>query len=325
MSKRKGVLKEVDRVEILALIDNYVDVLLGSTDIVTRPPRTKGEELPTDALLAEHGLSLLITVSEGDKKHTILFDTGHSRIGVMHNIEMLEVDLNEIEGIVLSHAHMDHTGSLRPLLEKMSKPVPLVVHPYVFTSPRYIMRQDGGMERFPRTLVRTELEKQGVKLLEAGGPTPLAEGMILVTGEVERSTDFEKGMPNAYVEKDGALVQDPVSDDQALVIHLRDKGLVVIGGCCHTGIVNTILHARKISGIEKIHAVLGGFHLSGPLYETVIDETIKAIREMRPEVIVPMHCTGWTAIERFSEEFPSAFILNSVGSKYTFLSSRFSG
>ncbi|MBU2497839.1 MAG: MBL fold metallo-hydrolase [Proteobacteria bacterium] len=325
MKKREGVLKEVDRVEILTLIDNYVDLLLESTDIVTRPARTKEEELPRDTLLAEHGLSLLITVSEGKKRHTILMDTGHSAIGVLHNIERLEVDVSAIEGIVMSHAHMDHTGSLYPLLEKMSGPVPMVVHPYAFTFPRYVKRKDGRLERFPRTLVRSELEKQGVKIVEAKGPTPLAEGMILVTGEVERRTAFEKGMPNAFVEKDGALKQDPVSDDQALVIHLRDKGLVVIGGCSHAGIVNTILHAKKISGIDKVHAVLGGFHLTGPLYEPIIEETIKAIREMRPEVVVPMHCTGWNAIERFSEEFPSAFILNSVGSKYTFLSSQFSG
>ncbi|MFH1123258.1 MAG: MBL fold metallo-hydrolase [Pseudomonadota bacterium] len=325
MKKREGVLKEVDRVEILTLIDNYVDFLLESTDIVTRPARTKEEELPRDTLLAEHGLSLLITVSEGQKRHTILMDTGHSPIGVLHNIERLEVDLSAIEGIVMSHSHMDHTGSLYPLLEKMSGPVPMVVHPYAFTFPRYVKRKDGRLERFPRTLVRSELEKRGVKIVEAKGPTPLAEGMILVTGEVDRSTGFEKGMPNAYVEKDGALEQDPISDDQALVIHLRDKGLVVIGGCSHAGIANTILHAKKISGIDKVHAVLGGFHLSGPLYEPIIEETIKAIREMRPEVVVPMHCTGWTAIGRFSEEFPSAFILNSVGSKYTFLSSRFSG
>ena len=325
MNRSKGLLKEAERVEILTLIDNYVDVLLESTDVVTRPPRTKGEELPTDALLAEHGLSLLVTVSDGDEAHTILFDTGHSRIGVMHNIDMLGVDLDRVEAIVLSHAHMDHTGSLQPLLERMARPVPLVVHPYAFRFPRYIQRKDGAMERFPRTLVRESLEKQGVELLEAKGPTSLAEGMILVTGEVERRTKFEKGMPNAYVEEKGALKQDPVSDDQALVIHLRDKGLVVIGGCSHKGIVNTVLHARKISGVEQIHAILGGFHLSGPLYETVVEETIKVIREMRPEVIVPMHCTGWGAMERFSEEFPSAFVLNSVGSTFTLPASRLPG
>jgi 7,8-dihydropterin-6-yl-methyl-4-(beta-D-ribofuranosyl)aminobenzene 5'-phosphate synthase len=139
--------------------------------------------------------------------------------------------------------------------------------------------------------------------------------MILVTGEVERATGFEKGLPNASLERDGKLEPDAIRDDQALVVNLKDKGLVVISGCAHSGIINTVLYAKKITGVDRIHAVLGGFHLSGPVVEPVIEETITEFKKIKPEVIIPMHCTGWEAIKRFSQAFPSSFILNSVGTK----------
>jgi 7,8-dihydropterin-6-yl-methyl-4-(beta-D-ribofuranosyl)aminobenzene 5'-phosphate synthase len=128
--------KEVDRVEILTLVDNYVDVLLEGTDFVTRPRLAEGDEIPLDTFLAEHGLSLLVTVHKAENSHTILFDTGYTNIGAHHNMAQLGVNVDEIEAIVLSHAHMDHTGSLHTILESMAKPVPLVVHPGAFLFPR---------------------------------------------------------------------------------------------------------------------------------------------------------------------------------------------
>ena len=310
-------LKEVDRVEIVTLIDNYVDVLLKDTDIVTRPSRGAGEEIPTDTLVAEHGLSLLVTVHKGTKTHTILFDTGYSQIGVPHNIALLGIELQRIEAIVLSHAHMDHTGSLHKILDGMQGPVTLVVHPGAFYYPRYIERDDGKRQRFPRTLSREDLAGEKVEILENKNAVFMAENGIMVTGEVERTTEFEKGLPGALLEKEGQMKPDPISDDQALVLNLKEKGLVVISGCSHSGIINTILHAQKLTGQRKVHAVLGGFHLSGPSFEPIIEKTISELKNVAPKVIVPMHCTGWKAIQRLHQEFPSAFVLNSVGSKIT--------
>ena len=310
-------LKEVNRVEILTLMDNYVDVLLRSTDAVTRPPLAKDLDLPTDTLLAEHGLSMLVTAYQGKEKHTVLFDTGHSPVGVPHNIELLEVNLDEVEALVLSHGHMDHTGSLSIVLDKIAKPIPLVVHPDAFVSPRYFGLDDGRKLQFPATLVKTDLEDRKVELVVSKTPTLLAHDLVAVTGEVERVTEFEKGLPNAVLERNGKLEKDPIADDQSLILNLKGKGLVVLSGCAHAGIINTILHAQKITGIRKIHAVIGGFHLSGPSFEPIIEETIRELKEMEPAVIVPMHCTGWKAIERFSQEFPASFILNSVGSRFT--------
>ena len=310
-------LKEVDRVEILTLIDNYVDVLLQSTDVVTRPPLAKNLEIPTNNLLAEHGLSMLVMAYQGKEKHTVLFDTGYTSVGVPHNVEFLEVNLGQVEALVLSHAHMDHTGSLFTVLDRIDKTIPLVVHPDAFVWPRYFGLDDGRRLQFPRTLVEADLEHQNVELVVSKAPTLIAHDLVAVTGEVERVTKFEKGLPNALLERNGKVEQDPIADDQSLVLNLKEKGLVVISGCAHAGIINTILHARRITGVTEIHTVMGGFHLSGPVFEPIIEETIRELKQMDPAVIVPMHCTGWKAIERFSQEFPESFILNSVGSRFT--------
>lgn len=309
-------LSEVDRVEIVTLMDNYVDVLLPSTDIVKRPPVTKNKTIPTNTLLAEHGLSLLITVFKDASKHTILFDTGYSKIGVPHNLNLLDIDIASIEAIVLSHGHMDHTGSLNIILEQLHGKVPLLVHPDAFISPRYLEQDDGTRRLFPQTLVKSDLKSRNIDLLETKLPTTLINSMILSTGEVERTTLFEKGMPNVSLEREGKIVKDAILDDQSLIIRLKGKGLVIITGCCHAGIINTIRYAEKITATREIYAVLGGFHLTGPAFEPIIEKTVEELKNVDPHVLVPMHCTGWKAIQRFSEAFPTSFILNSVGSKY---------
>ena len=312
-----GSLKTVDRIEITTLIDNYVDVLLPSTDRITRPPLSIDGKVKADTFLAEHGLSLLVSVWQGEEKHTILFDTGYSKVGVLHNLAQLGLNIEDIEVIVLSHGHMDHTGSLNAILDKIPGNIPLVLHPGAFVYPRYTRQPNGSKNIWPQTLTRDALAQKNVKIVESKTPTLIADGMIMVTGEVERTTSFEKGMPNALVEKNGDIVQDPIMDDQAIVMKLDGKGLVVISGCAHAGIVNTLAFAQKTIGEQSIHAVLGGFHLSGPFFEKIHDETIQGIKKMDPDVIMPMHCTGLKAINRFQKEFPSSFVLNSVGSKMT--------
>jgi len=311
------MLREVDRIKVLTLMDNYVDLLLESTELVTRPPEAKDGVISRDTLVGEHGLSLLVTVHEGAEKHAILFDTGHTGIGVLHNANHLDVDLGQIETIVMSHRHMDHTGSLWPILERLGRPIPLVIHPDAFLAARCLLLTDGKKLRFPDTLNRKDLEEAGVQIVESRKPVPVADGKILVTGEIERTTGFEKGLPNVYTEHDGKLVKDSIRDDQSLVMHLKGRGLVVISGCAHSGIVNTLLYSKKISGVDRLYAALGGFHLSGPQFEPIIEETIGALEEMNPKIFVPMHCTGWKAVHRFEEAFPDAFVLNSVGSTIT--------
>jgi 7,8-dihydropterin-6-yl-methyl-4-(beta-D-ribofuranosyl)aminobenzene 5'-phosphate synthase len=308
-------LREVDGIVVTTLMDNYVDVLLRNATGVRRPPMAISGQIPADTLLAEHGLSLLVTVAEGERTHQVLFDCGYSKVGLPHNVEMLGIDLGQVEVIVLSHGHMDHTGALYPIAESLGRSIPLVLHPDAFLAPRYFGLEDGRKLVFPKTISRHDMERRGIEVIERSNPSLIAEDTIAVTGEIERVTDFEKGLPNAIVERNGTLEPDKILDDQSIVIKLKKKGLVVISGCGHAGIINTILYARKITGINTIHAVLGGFHLQGPAFEPIVERTIAEFKAIKPEVIVPMHCTGWEAIKRFSEEFPSSFVLNGVGTR----------
>ena len=308
-------LQEVDSIEVITIMDNYVDVLLRNAPGVTRPPLAIGGNIPTDALLAEHGLCLLVKVRRGEKSHCILFDCGYTKLGVPHNMQILEIDPQQIEVIVISHGHMDHTGALYPIIESIGKSIPVILHPEAFISPRFFGLDDGRKLKFPQTLIKEDMKSKDLEIVENRSPSLLADSMIAVTGEVERVTGFEKGLPNALLERDGKIETDMILDDQALTIKLKEKGLVIISGCGHAGIINTVFYAKKITGVDKIHAVLGGFHLSGPIFEPIIEKTITEFKKISPEIIIPMHCTGWKAIKRFSEEFPNSFILNSVGTK----------
>ncbi len=141
-----------------------------------------------------------------------------------------------------------------------------------------------------------------------------------MTGQVERTTEFEKGLTNQQAEIDGAWQPDPwVYDDQAIVIHVRNKGLVVITGCGHAGVINILRQARSQSGVEQVYAVLGGFHLTGKLFEPIIPQTVEALQQINPAVIVPAHCTGWRATQRIAQTMPEAYTPNSVGTTFALM------
>jgi 7,8-dihydropterin-6-yl-methyl-4-(beta-D-ribofuranosyl)aminobenzene 5'-phosphate synthase len=317
---KTSVPEPVDRIEITTLVDNYSDVLLESNERVTRPPRTKNGDIDLNTFLAEHGLSLLVTVWREGKRHRILLDTGHTGIPLIHNAELLGLDLAEVEVLVLSHTHMDHTGGLRRFLDAVGRRLPVVVHPDAFVHPRFLVFKDGHKETFPRVVVRAELESRDIEVVESKGPVSIAEGTVLVSGEVERRTEFEKGMPHSFMIREGKEARDTIADDQSIVMHLRGKGLVVVSGCSHAGIINTVLHARHITGEERVHGIMGGFHLSGPAYEPILERVLGELKKVNPEVLVPMHCTGWDMMNRLARSFPSSMILNSVGSTIKFAS-----
>jgi 7,8-dihydropterin-6-yl-methyl-4-(beta-D-ribofuranosyl)aminobenzene 5'-phosphate synthase len=301
-------LQEADGVEITTVIDNYTDGLLETTEVAKRALTI------SQPLLAEHGLSMLIKVLRGSEEHTILFDAGWSNIGVPFNLKLLGIDVNEIEAIVLSHGHMDHFGALIEIL-KVRKKIPLVLHPNAFAAPRGLKLPDGKMIKFP-ALDEQSLIEAGADLVKTKSPYLLASGLVASMGEIKRVTDFEKGMPNACLERNGKIEYDPILDDQGIVIHVKGKGLVVVSGCAHAGIINTIYHARNISEVNNVYAVLGGFHLSGPLFEPIISRTIEELKKIDPQIIVPMHCTGWKAINELAKEMPQQFVLNSVGTRF---------
>jgi 7,8-dihydropterin-6-yl-methyl-4-(beta-D-ribofuranosyl)aminobenzene 5'-phosphate synthase len=134
---------------------------------------------------------------------------------------------------------------------------------------------------------------------------------------VDRTTAFETGFPIHQAWREGTWEPDPlILDDQALLVHVEGKGLVVLTGCGHAGIVNIVRYAKKLTGLDTVYAVLGGFHLTGGVFESIIPQTVQALVAEAPEVVVPAHCTGWLATQRLASAMPDAFVLNSVGTRF---------
>ncbi|MGB6591725.1 MAG: MBL fold metallo-hydrolase [Candidatus Nitrosopolaris sp.] len=238
------------------------------------------------------------------------------------------IDLDQIEGIILSHGHFDHFTGLTNIIRKISSrrtaPVNLFVHPDAFLK-RWIVFPDGKRVKMP-LLDEMHLENIGLRVHRNTGVVLLPNEnspLLLLTGEIPRDTSFEKGFPFQYVENDNEknLTPDPlVKDDQALVTNVRNKGLVILTACGHSGIINTINYAKKITGINQIHAVVGGFHLpaDGGIHEQGIEPTLKELKRADPQYIVPCHCTGWKATNRIIETFPEKFIQTGVGTTFNF-------
>jgi 7,8-dihydropterin-6-yl-methyl-4-(beta-D-ribofuranosyl)aminobenzene 5'-phosphate synthase len=316
-------LAQTDRVEITTIVDNYTHELLGSSephnDHITRAKtneRQSNGKAQARMPLAEHGLSLLIRLFSGNQKHTVLFDGSYSKATMRHNLKALNIDLSELEVIVLSHGHRDHFGGLYEVAKcTPNSGLPLIAHPDAFLD-HYHKQADGTLVQRIRPIEQV-FEALGLHVKKCREPQLLASNLLLTTGEVERSTDFEVISPGRFIERDGQLEPDLIMDDQALIINLRDKGLVVISGCAHSGIINTVVHAMKITRTNRVYAVLGGFHLAGPRVDILTEETIKALLEINPQVIVPMHCSSWKSIVKIQQAMPDAFVLNSVGTKLT--------
>ena len=306
-------LKEVDRLEIAVLVDNFTDLLMLESSKTVR----RALVMPPARFFAEHGFSLLIKTIADGKEYSTLLDTGGSTDCLFHNVELLKIDFNNIQSVVLSHGHFDHFGGLIGFLKAYGKDKTVYVHPDVFLERR--LNLPGTLDPIDMSrLDESALISTKATIRKTKGATTLAAETILLSGEIERTTDFEKGFPLAQAKIDNQWIVDPFYDDQALGIHVKNRGLVVIGGCSHAGIINTIKYLQKKTGIETVHAVLGGFHLTGAIFEPIIQPTIEAMKELNPQFVFPMHCTGWTAIKRFSEEMKDQFTLTTVGTTYLF-------
>ena len=306
-------LREADKLEVTILVDNYSDLLLlQGTEVIKRAMLP-----PPLAPLAEHGFSCLLQVYAGSEEHVVLVDAGIRATCLLHNAGLLQVDLSQVEYVVLSHGHFDHFGGLPEVLSRTPEGTPLVLHPDAFVQRRLNAPAIGHPVGMP-ALDEEALVEAGAALHKSEGASTLASDLVLVTGEVERATDFERGFPWAEAKIDGQWVVDPFPDDQGVAVKVKGKGLVVIGGCSHAGIINTVKQAQKAAQTEAVHAVLGGFHLTGPLFEPIIGPTIEEMKKIGPDYVVPMHCTGWKAINQFAREMPGQFVLNSVGTTYVF-------
>lgn len=305
--------KEADRVEITVLMDNYTDLfLLGDQGVMRRPPMPSGI-----TPVAEHGLSLLIKVYADGDEHQMLMDASLTADALMKNMEVYKVDLDKVEGVILSHGHVDHFGGLMGFLKKAPKGKDIILHPDAFLPRRLNVPGSGPRPEMPR-LDKNRLQEAGARIHEQRGASTWCSGLITALGQVERLTDFETGFPWAETKMDNDWVVDPFNDDQGVAVRVKDKGLVVLGGCSHAGIINTVNYARKLMDTPKVHAVLGGFHLTGPIFEPRIEPTADELKKIDPDYIIPMHCTGWKAINDIASAMPEKFFLTSVGTTYVF-------
>jgi 7,8-dihydropterin-6-yl-methyl-4-(beta-D-ribofuranosyl)aminobenzene 5'-phosphate synthase len=319
------VVPEADEVTVTTMVDNIFDALLAPASGVTRASMGAGRVAARQfeggetvaGLRAEHGFSALVTVRTGTTSSTLLFDAGASPDALAVNAERLGIDVGALQGVVLSHGHFDHVGGLDGLARLRGRSgLPLTVHPAAWTRRR--LELPGGRALEMPTLSRGALEREGFAVIERRQPSLLAGG-ILITGEVDRVTEFEHGMPPPHQAWDGHGWQhDPtVIDDQALVVNVRGRGLVVVTGCGHAGVVNIIRQAMRLTGVSRLLAVIGGFHLSGPAFEPIIAPTVAALTELAPELIVPSHCTGWRAQHTLAAALPEAWVQSSVGTTCT--------
>lgn len=314
----KFEVNEVHKVEILSLEDNYIDIAsLDNSTIVTRGSPIKDMQL-RNSILAEHGFSALVKCTTNDKTRTIIFDFGFSTHVAARNADALNVDLTEVEVAALSHGHIDHFGGLGEVAKRIGKRgLQLILHPTAFRPNRYLLPIPGFKIGLPAP-AKEEVEEAGFRIVETKEPYSLLDGEALFLGEIPRRTSFEKGMPNAFYEENGKETRDSIEDDTSLVMNIRGKGLVILSGCAHSGIINTVKYASEVTGVNNVHVVMGGFHLTGPAFEPIIDDTLKSMKEVGPDYVIPTHCTGRKAALAFEKAMPDQFILNMSGTKLTF-------
>jgi 7,8-dihydropterin-6-yl-methyl-4-(beta-D-ribofuranosyl)aminobenzene 5'-phosphate synthase len=307
-------IKQVDTVRIWVLTDNYYDALRPDHEVAKRYRVTPGESIH-----AEHGLAYFLETVINGKTSACMFDFGLDPRGVMNNAKLLKIDLGSADAFALSHGHFDHwTGALGILRQNTGPKA---------REKQFYVGEEAFLHRFSRRAATGELmdigqldkeaiQASGVKVIEVKTPTQIIPGCYC-TGNIDRVTEYENVPPGLLVERDGKIETDDFSGEQALFFNLKGKGLVVLSGCAHAGIVNTVKQAQKVVGVEKVHAVLGGFHLINAKPE-IIQNTVADIKATGPDFVAPAHCTGFEAIVAFSRGMPEEFILNTAGTQYTF-------
>jgi 7,8-dihydropterin-6-yl-methyl-4-(beta-D-ribofuranosyl)aminobenzene 5'-phosphate synthase len=319
----------VERLTLTVLVDNKANMIVDSSDTV--------QYFTEKPLLAEHGFSALI--QPGDSGETILWDAGGSDVALIENIRCMKLAFSAITKIALSHGHWDHYAAMTALLDQMQlsprpqawpegvneaelnewlekSQIPIIAHPAAFRE-RWVKKEDGTLKGpFAPPPVK-RWKAAGALIIQTENPYELAPG-CWTTGRIPRHSFEESGRPKNRFYRDGDdFIPDDLDEDQAVVINLRDQGLIVLSGCAHSGIVNTIEYARKLTCVEKVHAIIGGFHLASASQDE-IEKTTAYIKDLRPTYVIPSHCTGFQASSQFAREIPDAFIEGVVGATYRF-------
>lgn len=326
----------VDKLAVRVLIDGSFDAFFRPSKVngVSVEPAPRGRDYRR-SLHNQWGLSLFLESQRAGEQRNVMLDFGYTPEALLNNIELTGVDPSKLDALVVSHGHFDHFGGLQGFLKKYRDVLPADVKLYAGGEDNFCHRYSGtpGQLTDFGALDRRELVAQKVSVVLAETPTVVA-GHAFTTGKIKRAS-IEKVLPNTLVEfamKDGLgcdaghytsaellgkTVPDEHIHEHATCFNVKDRGLVVISSCGHVGIVNSVRQAQEVSGVQKVHAIVGGFHL-GPAPADYLNQVVAEIKKLEPDVVIPMHCSGNNFISAMRQQMPDRLLVSTTGSRVTF-------
>jgi 7,8-dihydropterin-6-yl-methyl-4-(beta-D-ribofuranosyl)aminobenzene 5'-phosphate synthase len=335
----------VDRLIMTNVVDNVYDVFARGgriRDVTVQRTNLPWPTASAPKLLSEHGLAYHLESMRGDEKAEILLDFALTGSALLNNYSAVKVDPSRASAIIVSHGHADHFGGMLDVVRSVKSWATPNLTVYGGSEDtfchRWVVTPDGQRQDYGQ-LDRTALEAEGLNVVLAKQPTIVA-GHALTSGRIDRVTDFESPPPTARIEageigsgceaslhfppgavqveaQPGELVQDIFWGEQATAYNVADRGLVVISSCGHAGIINSVRQLQAVTGIDKIHAIVGGWHLA-PAPDAIVMKTIDAMKQLKPDYLIPMHCTGLNTIGAIQRELPDTLILPSTGTRVVF-------